>query len=155
MFFTDPAAAFTNIARALRPGGRLVQLVWQDGDRQEWATAISKALSDGSPEPVAGAPFSLADPVVVCDVLGSAGLADAELADAELAELSEPINYGPRAEAYDFVLGLELARDLLARLDAGRVPAALDRLRALLAAHETSASVRFESHAWLVTARRY
>ena len=31
MFFTDPVAAFTNIGRALRPGARLVQLVWQAG----------------------------------------------------------------------------------------------------------------------------
>ncbi len=29
MFFADPLAAFTNIGRALRPGARLVQLVWQ------------------------------------------------------------------------------------------------------------------------------
>ena len=28
MFFADPVAASTNIGRALRPGGRLVQLVW-------------------------------------------------------------------------------------------------------------------------------
>src|SRR3954449_8892078 len=32
MFFSDPAAAFANIAAALRPGARLVLLVWQ---RQE------------------------------------------------------------------------------------------------------------------------
>ena len=30
MFFDDPAAAFTNIAAALRPGGRLAFLCWQD-----------------------------------------------------------------------------------------------------------------------------
>src|SRR4051812_1722963 len=39
MFFDDPAEAFANIARALRPGARFVQLVWQDGDRQEWVGA--------------------------------------------------------------------------------------------------------------------
>ena len=40
MFFADPVAAFTNIGRALRPGARLVQLVWQAYDRQEWTGAI-------------------------------------------------------------------------------------------------------------------
>src|SRR5688572_10172057 len=29
MFFAEPVPAFTNIARALRPGARLVMLVWQ------------------------------------------------------------------------------------------------------------------------------
>src|SRR5581483_8598015 len=28
MFFGDPVAAFANIGRALRPGGRLVMMVW-------------------------------------------------------------------------------------------------------------------------------
>ena len=40
MFFTDAAAAFTNIGRAMRPGARLVLLVWQDSDRNEWFTAV-------------------------------------------------------------------------------------------------------------------
>jgi SAM-dependent methyltransferase len=39
MFFSDPAAAFTNIGQAVRSGARLVLLVWQDHDRNEWATA--------------------------------------------------------------------------------------------------------------------
>jgi ubiquinone/menaquinone biosynthesis C-methylase UbiE len=35
MFFDDPAAAFANIRRALRPAGRLVMLVWQARERNE------------------------------------------------------------------------------------------------------------------------
>ena len=36
MFFGDPVAAFANIGRALRPGGRLVFACWQDLLRNEW-----------------------------------------------------------------------------------------------------------------------
>ena len=51
MFFADPVAAFSNIARAARPGARLVMLVWQSQHRNEWATAIDAALSPGKPTP--------------------------------------------------------------------------------------------------------
>jgi SAM-dependent methyltransferase len=51
MFFADPVAAFTNIGRALRSGARLVLLVWQDHDRNEWATAIREALTVGTAAP--------------------------------------------------------------------------------------------------------
>ena len=67
MFFADPVAAFANIGRALRPGARLVLLVWQDHDRNEWAAAIRDALNAGTaaPTPITNdpGPFSLADPV--------------------------------------------------------------------------------------------
>jgi SAM-dependent methyltransferase len=33
MFFPDPVAAFANLARATRPGGRLVAAVWQTRDK--------------------------------------------------------------------------------------------------------------------------
>jgi ubiquinone/menaquinone biosynthesis C-methylase UbiE len=36
MFFSDPVAAFRNIRRALRPGGRLVLLVWRELKHNEW-----------------------------------------------------------------------------------------------------------------------
>lgn len=68
MFFADPVAAFTNIGRALRPGARLVLLVWQDHDRNEWATAIREALTVGTAAPAPTTnhpgPFSLADPAI-------------------------------------------------------------------------------------------
>src|SRR5262249_56681982 len=36
MFFDDPVAAFANIGRALRPGGRLVFTCWQDLMVNDW-----------------------------------------------------------------------------------------------------------------------
>ena len=62
MFFSDPAAAFANIAAALRPEARLVLLVWQRLEDNEWARAIDAALGDAAQPPPPGAdPFSLGD----------------------------------------------------------------------------------------------
>ena len=44
MFFDDPVAAFANIGRALRPAGRLVMMVWQARERNEWDVAIHRSL---------------------------------------------------------------------------------------------------------------
>ncbi|HEX8008263.1 MAG TPA: class I SAM-dependent methyltransferase, partial [Trebonia sp.] len=73
MFFDDPAAAFANIRRALRPAGRLVMMVWQAHERNEWDVAIRRSL-DGPQTPAAVAsggpdPFSLADPPAVTEIL--------------------------------------------------------------------------------------
>ena len=52
MFFSDPAAAFANIAGALRPEGRLVLLVWQRYEDNAWMQAIDTALGEARrPEP--------------------------------------------------------------------------------------------------------
>ena len=45
MFFAEPVAAFTNIGRALRPAGRLVMMVWQAHDRNEWDMATRRSLT--------------------------------------------------------------------------------------------------------------
>jgi SAM-dependent methyltransferase len=46
MFFADPVAAFSNVGQALRPAGRLVMMVWQARDRNEWDVAIRQALAE-------------------------------------------------------------------------------------------------------------
>ena len=58
MFFGDPPAAFGNLARALRPGGRLALLTWQPAARNEWFGAFWTALTgrDELPSPPPGAP---------------------------------------------------------------------------------------------------
>ena len=49
MFFADPAAAFANIATALRPGARLVLLVWQRSEHNPGCEQVSGALDDDAP----------------------------------------------------------------------------------------------------------
>ena len=154
MFFADPVAAFSNIGHALRPGGRLVLMVWQARDRNEWTTAVREALAGDNPVPPPPAegphPFSLADPAVAGGILAAAGFADIGFTDVH-----EPVFYGPdSAVALDVVRGLRSTRDLLAGLDAGETEQALRRLRATLAAHQTGDGVVFDARTWIISARR-
>ncbi|MFI6223337.1 class I SAM-dependent methyltransferase [Nocardia salmonicida] len=149
MFFDDPVAAFTNIARALRPGGRLAWLVWQGHDRNEWASVFSDVLAATIPTPGRG-PFSLADPVVTESMLATAGFVD-----IDFTEIDEPVYYGPDSgAAYDNLLRLTGFTAFLADLGPTEAEQARTRLREILADHQTDSGVYFESRAWIVTARR-
>jgi len=154
MFFDDPVAAFGNIGRALRPAGRLVMVVWQAHDRNEWDVAIHEALSGpAGPTAVAGEgpdPFSLADPTTVEGILRAAGFADIGLTD-----LHEPVYYGPDATAaLAWVRGFSCTNEFLNGLDPAAAARALARLRDMLVARTSDEGVWFDSRAWIVTARR-
>ena len=155
MFFADPVAAFANIGAALRPGGRLVMLVWQARERNEWSTAIRRAIAGPDVSvPDQGAhspdPFALGDPESARGVLAASGFTG-----AGFAEVDEPVYYGPDPDvAYDLVLGLRDPKELLAGLDAVAAGQARRRLRAVLAEHDTGSGVYFGSRAWIVAARR-
>jgi len=150
MFFADPVAAFTNIGHALRPAARLVLLVWQERDRNEWATAFRQALTGASAPSGGPDAFSLADPTVTEGILASAGFAEVGFTDVH-----EPVYYGPdSAAALDAVLRLLKLEDLLADLDTVAAEHARERLRTTLDAHTTADGVQFDSRAWIVTARR-
>jgi SAM-dependent methyltransferase len=153
MFFSDPGAAFANISRALRPGARLVLLVWQSRERNEWATAIDAALGaqcrGPMPSPTLDA-FSLADPAATTAILEAAGFCDVRFDDVR-----KPIFFGLQtAAALAFVRGFQDTRDALAGLDSVDTTRALTRLRDTLAAHHSAEhGVVFDSRAWLITAR--
>ena len=155
MFFDDPVAAFANIRRALRPAGRLVMMVWQPHERNEWDVAIHQSLA-GPEGPVAAAnagpdPFSLADPPTVNQILGAAGFAAIAFTDVH-----EPVYYGPdAAAALDWVRGFTCTSDVLKRLDATAAARAVGRLREALSAHVSDDGVWFNSRAWIITARRH
>ena len=150
MFFDDPAAAFANISRALRPAGRLVMMVWQAPERNEWDVTIRQAL--GVTAIPSGLPdaFSLADPPAVTEILEGAGFADVTFTD-----VSEPVYYGPDVDAaMDWVRGFAYTREILRQLDPTAAERAVGRLREALATHFSDDGVRFNSRAWVVTARR-
>jgi SAM-dependent methyltransferase len=85
MFFTDPAAAFANIRRALRPAGVLSFACWQSVFDNEWVLVPGAAIATvtGSlppqPEPGKPGPFSLADPDRVRALLDTAGFGSIEV----------------------------------------------------------------------------
>jgi SAM-dependent methyltransferase len=154
MFFDDPVAAFSNIRRALRPGGRVAFVAWQGLSENEWIAALRGALAAGrdlpSPPPGAPGPFGLADPDHVHTVFESAGFADANLEDAR-----EPWRGGADADdAFAFLTQTGMARGLLEDLDAAGREQALEALHRTLVAHDTGSGVTFRSAAWIVTATR-
>ncbi|MEO7735947.1 MAG: class I SAM-dependent methyltransferase [Kofleriaceae bacterium] len=150
MFFADPAAAFAHLARAARPGARLVMMVWQGREQNEWATAIRGAL-EADPLAATGLdPFSLSDPATVAAILAAAGFADIDFADVR-----EPVYYGPdAAAALDLVRDMKGIRTHLAKLASPAAQRAVSRVRAMLTAHQTDDGVLFDARAWIVTARR-
>ncbi|WP_410565828.1 class I SAM-dependent methyltransferase [Amycolatopsis sp. cmx-4-61] len=145
MFFPNPPAAFANLARALRPGGRLVLLVWQERDRNEWYSVLHDAIAPDTPAPPAGPHFSLGDPGHTRTLLAGAGFTE-----VRCTELRDPVCYGPDpVTACGFALGLLDVRQLLAAGDEQAVP----RLQEAFAAHQTAEGVLLGARTWLVTAR--
>jgi SAM-dependent methyltransferase len=152
MFFADPVAAYTNVARALAPAGRLALLVWRSFAENEWIREISTALAAGrdrpAPPPGAAGPFSMAVPDRVRAVLGAAGFGDVELRPSD-----GPLWFGPEPDAaLGFVLGV--AGWMLDGLDEGDRRRALDALGDSLAAHQTAEGVVYGSAGWLISAAR-
>ncbi|MGW5455462.1 class I SAM-dependent methyltransferase [Nocardia sp. NPDC003979] len=149
MFFADPVAAFRNIGRALRPGGRLVVMVWQGSEHNEWVTVFHSDLVASMAKPGPG-PFSLAEPSVTESVLTAAGFVD-----IGFSEVHEPVYLGADgAAAYSNLRLLTGFRAYLDSLEPAEGEQARARLREVLAAHETDRGVLFDSRAWIVTAKR-
>jgi SAM-dependent methyltransferase len=153
MFFSDPALAFRNIARAVRAGGRLVMMVWQAHDRNEWAVAIDQALGVGErPVPAAPGrdPFSLAESPTVLRILAAAGFVDTEFRDVDV-----PVYYGQDVDAaLAFVGQFAYVSEALSRSGPSGAVTIVARLRETLESRASERGVWLGSRAWIVTARR-
>jgi SAM-dependent methyltransferase len=151
MFFSDRVPALANVRAALRPQGRLVLLVWQAPEHNEWFLELTGALAAGrqlpGPPPDAPHPFTMADPAEIRAELSAAGYADVAVREARA-----PMCFGADAdEAYAFTLGL--LGWMLDGLDSAGQNQARRALRSTIETHTGAGGVTFGSAAWLVTAR--
>jgi SAM-dependent methyltransferase len=84
MFFADPVAAFANIRKALKPGGRLGFVCWRPLRDNPWMLAPMEAALPFLPplpptDPTAPGPFAFADPDRVRAILAGAGFSAVEI----------------------------------------------------------------------------
>lgn len=153
MFFDDPAAAFANLFRSLRPGGRVAFLCWRELSESPYWTVPRNVFAAfvALPEPEDGpGPFSLGDPARVRGLLTGAGFGDVALDPVD--ELVCPGS--DAADAAGFLMASDAARSIFTGADEAIVAEATEALRTALRPYETLDGVLIRSAAWLVTARR-
>ncbi len=163
MFFDDPEAAFTNIARNIRPGGRLLFACWRAAGENPWATrplaAVRELLGTPAPPPPEGppppGPFAFADKARIEAVLNGAGFEKIAVTpfDFQVRLAAE----GGVSAAVDLVLQIGPASAALAEAgDAGEAAraAAPARLAAVLAPYAADGAVRVPGAVWMVEAIR-
>ena len=85
MFFANPVAGLRNMRNALRPGGRMVHIVWRNRTDNPWLSMAKDVVLRFLPEPGADAqtcgpgPFSMADETTVRAMMKAAGYNNVEL----------------------------------------------------------------------------
>jgi SAM-dependent methyltransferase len=153
MFFADPVAAFANLARAARPGGRLRFVCWRDPAENPFMTAPERAAADLLPEVqprVANAPgpFGLADPDRTRDILEKAGWDRVELTEFD------PVCSFPERDLETYFTGIGAVAAPLREADPATREAIVERVREGFEPFVEGDMVRSTAACWLVDARR-
>jgi len=106
MFFEGPAAAFANLRRAMKPGGRFAAVVWGPAVENDWVQIPLRIVRRhlAVPPPSTGpGPFSLGDPAAFSRLLSGAGFAGVSVQPLDLPFEAEPtllLQTGPVAAAF-------------------------------------------------------
>jgi SAM-dependent methyltransferase len=153
MFFSDAQVAFANIARALRPGGRMCLATWQPLHANDWLTIPGAALlrhtSFPDTNPDEPGMFAQSDPTTVTETLTAAGFTEIDVASAEIT-----FNLGTAPDdALEHLADSGPGRVMLDTIPQGPTrDAALADVRRALADHHFDEGVQLNGAIWLITA---
>jgi SAM-dependent methyltransferase len=152
MFFDDPAAAFGNLRKALRPGGRLAFLCWRTREENPVFTIgfdEAAAVLGLRERPGPSAAFSLADTGRVGALLSGAGFGGIEFTTAD-----EPMLIGRYVEdVLEYERVSPSTTEILTGLTVTQAAELTRQVRDSLVAYATPEGVTMPGAAWLVTAR--
>lgn len=153
MFFDDPAAAFANLRSAVRSGGRLAFMCWQEPLQNDWlmvpgATMLEFVPMPEMPAPGAPGPFGLADADRTRTILTEAGWTDVNL---EPVEVQQWLGADP-ASAIEFLSHTEIAKTFLGETDDDTKAKVWKAIETKLAEYTTDDGVHLTGRTWLVTA---
>jgi SAM-dependent methyltransferase len=155
MFFADPTAAFANVRRALRAGGALSFVCWQELRKNPWCLVPLVALAEHvplppPPPPGEPGPFAFDDPERVRRILDGAGFTEVRI-DAHQQLLTLGVNSVDEAAEFATEAGptarllTNVAPDVKARVFAA--------IRKALTPFSGSEGVRLDGACWIVTAQ--
>jgi len=155
MFFADPTAAFTNLRRPLRPGGRLAFVCWGPlADNPFFLLPLQIATNFLGPfeptPPRSPGPMAFSEPDYVADFLTGAGWSEVRIEDRQ------PPLLGSATPQEQAAFSIEMGQ--VSRLIAERQPdaASVDSLRCELtkelATYATETGIEFPSRLYYVTA---
>ncbi len=145
MAFADPAAAFANFRRMMKPAGRLAFVCWRALEDNE--LDLLPLRGAGLEDRLDPTPFSFDDPEHIWKILGSAGFVDIAV---------EPHDVKVSSGGIDAMLAVLMKVGPLGRIlreNPHLRPEAEPRVRAALAGRGDSAAVALNAAVWVVTAR--
>ena len=158
MFFANPVAGLRNMRKALKPGGRMVHIVWRGRADNPWLSMAKDVVLEFLPPPGEDArtcgpgPFSMSDEDTVRGMMSSAGYRDIAFrrVDAPVligADVADAIEFqlalGPAGEV--FREAGQIAEDRRGEIEAA-LAEAIDR-------QKTSADgIVMESSSWVISA---
>jgi SAM-dependent methyltransferase len=156
MFFGDPVAAFTNLRRGLRPGGRLTFACWRSLVENPWMHLPFRATLNHVPPPPRPeqeepGPFSFADQDRVTRILTVAGFAAPEFTRLEVT--IDLANGAGLEAAVQQATEFGAARRVLENQPDAVRAAAREAIRIALAPHVHDGTVSLPGAAWLVSSR--
>jgi hypothetical protein len=156
MFFADPTRAFASLRVALKPGGQLAFVCWQEPRLNPFFTApLQAALTVLPPQapatPDAPGPFGLADKARVSTILDRAGFQS-----ITVTPLALKLSVGDAQsfdEIFEELVQIGPAAALIAESDATLKAHARSAVYARLKDfYAPGSGVEFDANFWLVTA---
>jgi SAM-dependent methyltransferase len=156
MFFADPTAAFANLRTALRPGGEVAFVCWQELGKNPWCLVPLAALAahvqlPPPPAPGEPGPFAFGDARRVSGILDGAGFSQ-----VEVMPLERPLAFGADGsleQAVQFALEAGPTSRFLKDVSGDVKGRVRDAVRDALRPFAGPEGVRLGGACWIVTAR--
>lgn len=158
MFFSNPVAGLRNMRKSLRPGGRVVHIVWRNRADNPWLSIAKDVVLRFLPEPGDDAqtcgpgPFSMSNENTVGTMMAAAGYED-----IEFRRVDAPVLVGNDVkDAIDFQLAIGPAGEVFR--EAGKVAEdKRDQIEAALAAaikeqKMAAEGIVMDSSSWVISA---
>jgi len=159
MFFANPVAGLRNMRKALKPGGRMVHIVWRDPRDNPWLSMAKNVVLRFLPPPGEGArtcgpgPFSMADEPTVRRMMEVAGYQD-----ITFERIDAPVLVGHDVQdaiAFQLAIGPagEVFREAGAAAEAKRPEIEAALAAAIEQQKRAAAGIVMDSSSWVISAR--